>query len=134
MHAPVIPSLYAAFSVKLVDTVWFLVMEVEPYYGKYKGILATDNMVQLKRYYGSATGSDQRPAPLIIRDRKNCTWLVYIKGPSRRLMELRRAEYILCFASRQEILHKLRDGTSADPTKWPASGRSAGGLCRFSNL
>jgi hypothetical protein len=37
--------------------VWFLVREVEPYYGKYKGILATDNMVQLKRYYGSATGS-----------------------------------------------------------------------------
>jgi hypothetical protein len=33
------------------------VREVEPYYGKYKGILATDNMVQLKRYYGSATGS-----------------------------------------------------------------------------
>ena len=32
-------------------------MEIEPYYGKYKGILATDNMVQLKRYYGSATGS-----------------------------------------------------------------------------
>jgi hypothetical protein len=38
--------------------VWFLVREVEPYYGKYKGILATDNMVQLKRYYGSATGSN----------------------------------------------------------------------------
>jgi hypothetical protein len=34
-----------------------LVREVEPYYGKYKGILATDNIVQLKRYYGSATGS-----------------------------------------------------------------------------
>jgi hypothetical protein len=44
-------------SLKLVDTVWFLVRELEPYYGKYKGILATDNMVQLKRYYGSATGS-----------------------------------------------------------------------------
>jgi hypothetical protein len=42
---------------KLVDTVWFLVRKVEPYYGKYKGILATDNMVQLKRHYGSATGS-----------------------------------------------------------------------------
>jgi hypothetical protein len=37
--------------------VWFLVRKVELYYGKYKGILATDNMVQLKRYYGSATGS-----------------------------------------------------------------------------
>ena len=35
--------------------------EVEPYYGKYKGILATDNMVQLKQYYGSATGSILRP-------------------------------------------------------------------------
>jgi hypothetical protein len=42
---------------KLVDTVWFLVRKVEPYYAKYKGILATNNMVQLKRYYGSATGS-----------------------------------------------------------------------------
>jgi hypothetical protein len=31
--------------------------KVEPYYGKYKGILATNNMVQLKQYYGSATGS-----------------------------------------------------------------------------
>jgi len=44
-------------SLQIVSTVWFLVREVEPYYGKYKGILATDNMVQLKRYYGSATGS-----------------------------------------------------------------------------
>jgi len=34
-----------------------LVRKVEPYFGKYKGILATNNMVQLKRYYGSATGS-----------------------------------------------------------------------------
>jgi hypothetical protein len=27
-------------SLKLVDTVWFLVRKVDPYYGKYKGILA----------------------------------------------------------------------------------------------
>jgi hypothetical protein len=44
------------------------VREVEPYYGKYKGILATDNMVQLKRYYGSATGSPEvlQPFPFSI--------------------------------------------------------------------
>jgi hypothetical protein len=27
-------------SLRLVDTVWFLVRKVDPYYGKYKGILA----------------------------------------------------------------------------------------------
>ena len=40
--------------------------KVEPYYGKYKGILATDNMVQLKRYYGSAPGSDVPPLDIEI--------------------------------------------------------------------
>jgi hypothetical protein len=27
-------------SLKIVDTVWFLVRKVDPYYGKYKGTLA----------------------------------------------------------------------------------------------
>jgi hypothetical protein len=27
-------------SLKIVDIVWFLVRKVDPYYGKYKGILA----------------------------------------------------------------------------------------------
>jgi len=29
-----------SISLKIVDTVWFLVRKVDPYYGKYKGILA----------------------------------------------------------------------------------------------
>jgi hypothetical protein len=51
-------------SLKLLDTEWFLVRKVGPYYGKYKGILATDNMVQLLahieyRQSGNATFSER---------------------------------------------------------------------------
>ena len=32
-------GLVSIISLKIVSTVWFLVREVEPYYGKYKGIM-----------------------------------------------------------------------------------------------